>query len=309
MTTDEILFRASSNGDVMTKGDGMITDIQLVKLNELQLRDKNSRTGADKPLTDNMRDEMKKLIEKRDNPELSDTTKKRCIKIYANHFHGRTEDVTSKYMEKGTLVEDDAITLYSRVSKKFYKKNTVRLSNSFVTGEPDMVDSEEIQESEEGVDVKAAWSLISFLNYKIDKKVKHDYEWQGLTYLGLIPKAKRWKIAHCLVNSPAKIVTDEKFSLQRKLGYIDSIMAEEDESYIEKCKQIERNHIFDMGLFQEHNPGFDLHHDLSDWKWDIPFKDRVHEFVIERDGGKIAKLYNQIPICRAWIKDNLVACG
>jgi len=122
MTTDEILFRASSNGDVMTKGDGMITDIQLVKLNELQLRDKNSRTG--KPLTDNMRYEMKKLIEKRDNPELSDTTKKRCIKIYANHFHGRTEDVTSKYMEKGTLVEDDAITLYSRVSKKFYKKNT-----------------------------------------------------------------------------------------------------------------------------------------------------------------------------------------
>ena len=237
MTVEEILFRASANGDTMTMGDGFITEIQLAKLNELQVRHRNSLKGIDKPLTDNMLDDMKKLINKRDNPDISETTKKRCIKIYAEQFHGRTEDITSKYMEKGNLVEDDSITLYSRVVKKFYKKNTVRLSNKFVTGEPDLVDAEEIQESEEGVDVKSAWSLISFLNYKIDKKVKHDYEWQGLTYLGLIPKAKRWKIAHCLVNSPAKIITDEKLNLQRKLGYIDSTMAEGDEYYIDGMAQ------------------------------------------------------------------------
>jgi hypothetical protein len=59
-------------------------------------------------------------------------------------------------------------------------------------------------------------------------------------------------------------------------------------------------------LFQKHNPGFDFHNDLSDWKWDIPYDKRIHERVIERDHVAISKLYTKIPECREWIKNNLL---
>lgn len=304
MTVEEILFRASANGDIMTLGDGMITDIQLIKLNELQLRDRNSRTGEEKPLTDNMREELKKLIEKRDNPELSDTCKKRLIKIYAKSFHDREEDITSKYLEKGIEVEEDSMTTYSRAKKKFFKKNEKNLTNRFTSGTPDFFDgAEDIEQATEIIDIKSSWSLLTFLEAKMSKKVNPKYQWQGDTYLGLIPTAKTFRLAYVLSNSPAKNILDEKRKLQFMLNAIDP---EADPKYIELCQKIERNHIFDMELFKTHNPGFDFHNDLAEWRWDIPYTDRVHEFVIPRDEVRISKLYKQIPICRQWIKDNLM---
>lgn len=305
MTVDEILFRASANGDIMTSGDGEITEIQLAKLNELRQRDRDSRTGAAKPLTDNMKEELEKLIYKRDNPELSVTCKKRLVKVYAKAFHDREEDITSKYLEKGIEVEEDSMTTYARVKKKFFKKNEINLTNKFTSGTPDFFDgdSDDIMEAEEIIDVKSSWSLITFLNAKMDKKVNTDYEWQGHTYLGLIPKAKRFRLAYVLSNSPAKNILDEKRKLQFMLGVIDP---EIDPEYIRLCQKIERNHIFDMELFKKHNPGFDFHSDLDFWKWDIPYENRIHEVVIERNPEAIAKLYKKIPVCRKWIKDNLL---
>lgn len=305
MDVNSILFRASANGDIMTPGDGEITEIQLAKLEELQLRDSNSRIGKDKPLTDNMRDELIKLRNKRDNPELSVTCKKRLVKVYAKAFHDREEDITSKYLEKGIEVEEDSMTTYSRVKKKFFKKNETNLTNKFTSGTPDFFDgpTDDIMDAEEIIDVKSSWSLITFLNAKMDKKVNHDYEWQGHTYLGLALKAKRFRLAYVLSNSPAKIILDEKRKLQFTMNVIDP---EVDPEYIRLCQKIERNHIFEMELFKKHNPGFDFHTDLSEWKWDIPLENRVHEIVIERKPEAITKMYNKIPECRRWIKDNLV---
>lgn len=305
MTVEEILFRASSNGELMVGGDGEITEIQLAKLNELRQRDRDSRTGAAKPLTDNMREELEKLINKRDNPELSATCIKRLIKVYAKAFHNREEDITSKYLEKGIECEEDSISTYCRVKKKFFKKNEINLTNKFTSGTPDFFDgpTDNILEAEEIIDVKSSWSLLTFLNSKMDKKVKHTYEWQGHTYLGLIPSAKRFRLAYVLSNSPAKNILDEKRKLQFMLGVIDPDV---DPEYIRLCQKIERNHIFDMELFKTHNPGFDFHHDLDEWKWDIPYDKRVHETVIERDQLAINKLYAKVPECRKWIKENLL---
>ncbi len=296
MSVDEILFRASANGDIMTEGDGVITPTQLKTIAEYEAKEK---------LTENQRAELIRLRHKRDNPELSVTCKKRLVKIYAKAFHDREEDITSKYLEKGIEVEEDSMTTYARVKKKFFKKNEINLTNKFTSGTPDFFDgdSDDIMEAEEIIDVKSSWSLITFLNAKMDKKVNTDYEWQGHTYLGLIPKAKRFRLAYVLSNSPAKNILDEKRKLQFMLGVIDP---EIDPEYIRLCQKIERNHIFDMELFKKHNPGFDFHNDLNEWKWDIPFEDRVHEVVIERNPEAIAKLYKKIPVCRKWIKDNLL---
>ena len=305
---DKILFRASTMGDLLTEGDGMITAIQSAKLLELQSRQSKAALGQDKPLTDNMRDELAKLVHKRDNPELSLTCQKRLIKVYAFEMYGRTEDITSKYLEKGISEEENSITLYSRVKKKAFKKNTERLNNKFITGLPDLWDGEGliIQEAEEIIDLKSSWSLITFLNAKVDKKMNHDYKWQGNSYLGLVPKAKRFRLAYCLVNSPAKLISDEKFKTQRELGFLDPQMADADPYYIERCQAIERNHIFDLGLFKEHYPHFDLHNDAADWCWDIPKEKRVHEFVFDRNEAEISQLYKRVPECRKWIKETFL---
>lgn len=308
MNVNEILFRASSTGDLMTAGDGEITEIQLAKLSELQNRQSKAALGQDKPLTDNMREELTKLIYKRDNPTLSLTCQKRLIKVYAFEMYGRTEDISSKYMEKGTMVEEDAITLFSRVKKKAFKKNEVRLSNKYITGLPDLWDGEgaTIYDAEEIEDIKSSWSLITFLNAKVDKKINHDYKWQGNSYLGLVPKAKRFRLAYCLVNSPAKLITDEKFKAQRELGFLDQEMADSDPSFIERCKAIERNHIFDLGLFKEHYPHFDFHNEPAEWSWDIPKEKRVHEFVFDRNEAEISQLYKRVPECRKWISETFL---
>lgn len=302
MNVDQILFRASSNGDLLTNGDGQVTEKQLITISELIAKARN------KPLTDNQQEELARLTYKRDNPELSETCKKRLIKVYAFEMYGRTEDITSKYMEKGIEIENDSITLYSRIRKKFFKKNEERLYNKFIQGLPDLWDGEgeTIQEAEEIIDVKSSWSLITYLNAVVDKKMNHDYKWQGNSYLGLVPKAKRFRLAYCLVNSPAKLIMDEKFKIQRQLGFLDPMMAEEDADYKERCKSIERNHIFDLGLFREHNPHFDFHNAPADWTWDIPKEKRVHEFVFDRNEAEISQLYKRVPECRKWISETFL---
>jgi hypothetical protein len=293
-----MLFRASYSGDLMTDGDGMITEKQLEKIQEYR-----SKT---KPLTDNQREELNKLLLKQANPELSQTTIKRLIIVWAEHKHNRTEDVTNKYMEKGTNVEEDSITLYSLFRKKYFKKNEDRISNSLFTGLPDLFsDADSIHDAEEITDIKSSWSLITFLNAKFDKKINHNYKWQGNTYLSLLTKSKRFRLAYCLVNSTAKLILDEKFKLQRMMGFFDPTMAEQDATYIELCKKIERNHIFDLGLFLKQNPFFDLHTPQSDWSFDIPAKDRVFEMMWEKDKHEIDRLYSRAKICKNWIDVNL----
>jgi len=292
MNPDEILFRASSTGDLMTDGDGMITEKQLETIDEYE---------AKSILTDKQRKELYRLRDKRDNPELSITTKKRLLKIYAKEDFDREEEVRSKYMDKGTVSEPDSITLYSLVKKKFFKKNELRLYNKYLTGLPDLFDGpdDDIQNAEEIEDIKSSWSLDTFLAAKFANAVNKDYYWQGQSYLALVPKAKRFRLVYVLINTPAELIMDEKKKLLYQNRY-----EETDPDYIEACKNIEKNHIFDMALFKSHYPYFEFHNDV--WAWDIPKEKRYHEIVIEKDAVAINSLYERITMCRKWMKEKLL---
>ncbi len=286
-----ILFRASSIGEIMTDGDDIITAKQLITISEYQAKPK---------LTDIQAAELARLKHKRDNPDLSLTAKKRILKVYAKEEFNREEEVRSKYMEKGTVAEDDSITLYSLVKKKFFRKNEIRLNNRFITGLPDLFDGpdDDIQNAEEIEDIKSSWSLDTFLASKFANKINSDYRWQGLSYLGLVPKAKRFRLVYCLINTPAELIMDEKRKLNFQMRVEDT-----DPEYIEACKNIERNHIFDMALFKSHYPYFEFHND--EWRWDIPKEKRYHEIVIERDNAAIDSIYERVKWCRKWMKENL----
>src|SRR5690242_313329 len=61
---------------------------------------------------------------------------------------GRKDEVSNKYIEKGHEREEDAITLYSRLTKTNFKKNSIRLSNDFTTGEIDLFEGESIAKAD-----------------------------------------------------------------------------------------------------------------------------------------------------------------
>lgn len=218
--------------------------------------------------------------------------------LYREHMYNRHEEFSTKHTEKGLLVEEKALTLYSRVKKQFYTKNEENIKNAFISGTPDTYKGESILKATKGCDIKSSWDLSTF-PFPTDKTDK-TYYWQNMSYMALTG-ATSWVTAYCLMNTPAGMIDDEKRRWQYKLGVIDT---ETDPSYLDKCKDIERNMIFDLGEFKEDYPYYPLVTDEAEWDYDIPLEDRVIEFTVERNEEEIAALYTKIELCRDYMRKN-----
>lgn len=226
---------------------------------------------------------------------LSVTTINELRKIYREEKYSRRCSFESKYTDKGLIQEDNAITLVSRLKKRLYIKNTERLTNDYLTGEPDLVDNKIILKTERGGDIKCSWSLwtFPFADDELDPK----YEWQNHGYM-FLTGAKEWETIYCLMNAPAELITNEKKGVWYKMGMPD----EADPDYVEKCIEIEKNMIFDMKEFLAENPyGFDFH--CTDWQYDIPMSERVVSFLVKRDEAKIEKIKSVVERCRIYLND------
>ena len=226
------------------------------------------------------------------------TCKRRLVKIYREMMFDKRKGLSNKYIEKGLATEEDAITLYSRYTKRFLKKNSERLSNDIYQGEVDLYIGEQLLGCEETIDTKCSWDLDTFPTF-FDKP-DDDYVYQGLVYLDLTG-AKRHTVVHALNNTPADLIMDEK----RKLAWKMSIIDEETEAYKNACMEIEKNSIHDLPGFLKHYPHFDFHIDINNWKWDIPMKHRIHESVIERDEEKLKQMRLRGFAARKWMEENL----
>jgi len=232
--------------------------------------------------------------------QISETTKTHLIDVFVSEMYGRREFIDGKFLEKGNEREEDSITLLSRVNRKFYKKNSEKLFNDYIKGEPDIFTGNSIHDADEIFDTKTSWSAHTFFR-AINKPLDKMYEWQGHSYMWLTG-AKKHTVAYCLVNGTAQAIMDEK----RKAGYRYGADPEIHPEYINRCKQIEINHIFDLASFKSENGWFEFNNDLSNWAYDIPMENRVFTFTFDRDEEKIQALKNRITDCRIWIKENLI---
>lgn len=217
----------------------------------------------------NLMTEPKSKADK-DAGNLSETAITHLIDIYVSEKYGRKTDVTNKYVEKGLQVEEDAITLYSRVKKQFFKKNEEHLSNGYVKGTPDLFIGETIQTANTIIDIKSSWDIFTFFRVKV-KKINPLYYWQLQTYMALTG-AKNAILAYCLVNTPDVFINDEK----RRLFYKMNVATEENELFQEACEDLEKGMIYD----------------------DIPMHERVIQFEIERNEADIQRLYDKVKKAR-----------
>lgn len=240
------------------------------------------------------------MIDPRSKSEsLSESTKTHLVDLFVSAKYGRREEIHGKYLDKGNEREEDSITLVSRINKVFYKKNNIRLQNDFVSGECDIYEGESIEKATHTLDTKTSWSAHTFFRAK-NKELDKMYYWQGMCYMWLTG-ANKHTVAYCLVNGTEQAINNEK----RQASYRSrSVDFETDHEYIESCKQIEINHIFDYDSFLRDYPHFDFHNTES-WKWDIPMEERIFQISFERDKIAIEKMKQRIIDCRIWMDENL----
>jgi hypothetical protein len=237
-------------------------------------------------------------VKKKWSVEDSLTCKRELVALMRQYKYGRRPKIANKYTKKGNIAEESSITLYTIVKGRFYRKNEERRENEYFSGECDLFDGETFFDSNEIVDTKSSWSMATFPSF-LDEETDDDYMYQGLVYMAL-SKATKHIVAHCLVNTPATLLMDEKYRLKKKHEIIDI----ETPEYIEDCKELEKESIFDMGLFLKDYPWFELHTPMEEWDYDIPEAKRVHEVEVFRDEAKIEGMIDRIKECRDWMNRN-----
>lgn len=129
----------------------------------------------------------KAVIEKMANEECYDTP------FYAD----------SKHMQKGRECEQQSIELFNLVYFKNLVKNKERKSNSYITGECDLIDDDAI------IDIKTSWDLTTFAKQRF---FETSYEWQLRGYMWLYDKDKACT-AHCAIDTPFELCRYENQDL------------------------------------------------------------------------------------------------
>lgn len=201
---------------------------------------------------------------------LSETTKKHLCDIYVSRVWGKSKDTFTKFTNKGLMVEEDSLTLFSRHQRQFFTKNEVKLANQYIMGTPDIITSDMV------IDIKSSWDAFTFIKTRFD--LNKMYYWQLQGYMWLAQKEKAM-LAYCLINTPDVIVQGEK----RKLAWQSGIIDDSDADFQKALEEVERNHNFD----------------------NLTLNERVHIVEIERNEQDIERLINRIKDARLWMQQNL----
>lgn len=212
------------------------------------------------------------MVEPQKKTELiSETTKTHLVDVFVSSKYGRNTDIHSKYTNKGLMVEEDSLTLYSRFKKEFYLKNEDHFSNAFIKGTPDIITEDRI------IDVKSSWDIYTFFR-NTTAKLNKNYYWQLQCYMALTGKEKA-TLAYCLINTPDMLIQDEKRKLQYRMGVIDDANL----SFQEACNQLDKLMIYD----------------------DIILEEKIIEIEIKRNDKDIERLYERIVDCREYMNEYL----
>lgn len=135
--------------------------------------------------------------------EWSETAKTAMLESAREIMFGVRRSLDNMHMiEKGKYCEDQGIDLYNSVFLYDLKKveASERRNNGIITGEPDLIAAA----SGKGVDIKVAWSLLTFPLTE-EQAGKKDYEWQARGYMCLFDLPV-WEVAYCALDTPEHLL-------------------------------------------------------------------------------------------------------
>ena len=310
MDFSQYRFRASQSHFLMVGTIGL-TEGQEVELKDLENEKKTgiNTNGNKVKWTHNKEDKLKYLAFKKDSNELPKTMQTELRKIHRAETFKRNFIFTNKYVQKGIMQEEEAVTLYQIYRKEIlgintkFTKNTERLKNDWFSGEWDLPTLSEIKKTKEGFDIKNSWSLDSFPFAGDD--LDSNYVAQNQVYMDLTG-AEKWTTVYCLVNGTEHLVNNEKQKWFYALNMPGSADDKYYDDYLEKCREVEKMMIFDYERFVKVNPFHNMEISKDEWfgeGFDIPLKDRVVEKTVYRDENFLSELKERATIGRKYLTE------
>lgn len=162
---------------------------------------------------------------------LSETTKTYVHEWAKEHIYGVKNEIKSKYLDKGLILEDTAIDkAIEWLDLPFTMKNEKFFEDDFFTGTPDLI--------VEGVvyDIKCSWSCFSFPLFENEIPTK-DYFSQLQTYMHLTG-CKKAVLTYVLLNTPEELTYEPQHNYDNvdKKYKIKTFEIEYDPEVIEELK-------------------------------------------------------------------------
>ena len=146
--------------------------------------------------------------------------------------YGVRKSISSKYLDKGNAVEDEAINYAAQeLGWLFASKNDEYFEDDFFCGTPDVILEDTI------IDIKSSWDCFTFPLF--DEEIPNkDYFYQLQVYMHLTGKRKA-ELVYCLMNTPDELAYEDVFdysNLSSKYR-IKSFYIDYDEEVIEQLKE------------------------------------------------------------------------
>ncbi len=156
-------------------------------------------------------DEERTMLQALLDQSLSAGAKTFLENIAKEFLYGYHAIISSKYMEKGSIVENQSIDLYNAVFFTNLKKNTERRTNEWLSGECDLFTGSKI------IDIKSSWTLATF-PATAAAGMEKQYEWQGRAYM-MLWDVDLFDIAYCMVSTPDELIRYE----QQDIHFVDHL--------------------------------------------------------------------------------------
>jgi len=248
-------IRCSAIGHIMTNAKGSVTEKQFLEIDNLKSKDK---------LTEKQTERLNELTYKRDNPELSETAKSYCRDWLKSKLYKRKLEFTSKYTDKGLIMEDESIDFVGEMlGIGLLFKNENKAEDDFMTGTND-IDVPNLV-----IDIKNSWSWETFPTFE-NKIPNIMYYWQLQGYMNLYKKPKG-KLIYVLSDTPQHLIEREARNYCYYNGYGE----------------------LDMETYNE------FHRKLT-YK-DVPDELKIKIYDIERNDQDIQAIKDRVMLCGKYI--------
>lgn len=239
------LFRCSSLHKLMGDAQSIAQELRTEEIEALIKKRKRS-------------DSENELIEQLKVQSLSDTAKAEIRAVVKEDLTTFKSFKGNQYTAKGNALEDIAIDLSGKVRFKQYVKHQGRWENNLITGECDILDSN----NDLIIDTKCTWDIGThpfFQDEAQEKAKKAGYDWQMQGYMWLYG-CQAAEVDFWLFPCPVELTNDwddreqlidlvEQIDLRERLT---TVRYERDESMIQKIKdKIPHAQEYYSKLYQE----------------------------------------------------------
>jgi hypothetical protein len=168
--------------------------------------------------------------------QLSKTAQSYVETWIKEQIYKRRKVVTTKYMDKGNMVENESISFAGRVLNADITKNEQRYENELLIGTPDVITEDYV------IDVKNSWDCFTFPLF-YENVPNKDYYYQAQGYMALTGLS-HYKLIYTLLDTPDSLI-EREFKYASELDYDtfakDYRYSEIDEAYRIRIFEIERD--------------------------------------------------------------------